>query len=424
MTWGGVSLRFAGGLTCARLNRWTDGRVQILECENMTQFPQHDLEYYFETAHELAERVAAQADQIDEERQIPPELAGEIADKGFFRLLLPESLGGAQLGHTDFLKIVEIFAALDGSMGWCINQNNVHATNGLRMPLKTAEEIYAEYRAVVTNGPPTASVKAVPCDGGYRLSGRWDFSSGFTHATWIAALAPIVPEGQEREAFFNRQGAIILLMPKKDVTFVDFWPVHGLRGTASFSFEVDDMFVPESRTYDPTSQPREDGPVYAIPTTLLFASGFSTTALGIAKSSLQTAMDLAVIKIPGRATRLLQDETTTQRIIGEGEAIWHSAKAFLREAHASVWESAQSKEPLTIEQRVKLRLACTFGIRKANDVVRMAYELCGSNAILQTNPVQRQFQDISVASQHIQGRATHFETAGQFYMGMEPEGNF
>ena len=396
----------------------------MYESENMTQFPQHDLEYYFDTAHELAERVAEQADQIDEERQIPPKLAGEIADKGFFRLLLPKSLGGAQLGHTDFLRIVEIFAAVDGSMGWCINQNNVHATNGLRMSLETSQEIYADGRAVVTNGPPTASVKAVPCDGGYRLSGRWDFSSGFTHATWIAALAPIVPAGQEREAVFNRQGAIILLMPKKDVKFVDFWPVHGLRGTASFSFEIDDLFVPESRTYDPTSAPREDGPVYRIPTTLLFASGFSTVALGIAKASLKTAMDLAATKIPGRATRLLRDETSTQRTIGEAEAVWHSADAFLREAHASVWERVQSKKPLTTEQRVKLRLACTFGIRKANDVVRMAYELCGSNAILETNPVQRQFQDISVASQHIQGRATHFETAGQFFMGMEPVGNF
>jgi alkylation response protein AidB-like acyl-CoA dehydrogenase len=390
----------------------------------MTQFPQHDLEYYLDTAYELAERAAAQADQIDEERQIPPELAGDIADKGFFRLLLPKSLGGAQLGHADFLKIVEIFADADGSTGWCINQNNVHATNGLRMPLETAEEIYADYRAVITNGPPTSSAKAVACDGGYRLSGRWNFSSGITHATWVAARAPIVRLGQGQGPAMGQEGHLIFLMPKSDVRFVDFWPVHGLRGTASFSFEVDDLFVPKDRTYDPAGPMREDGPVYAIPTTLLFATGFSTVALGIAKAGLGTAMELAGRKIPGRATRLLQDETTTQRTIGEAEAIWHSAKAFLREAHASVWESAQSKKPLTIEQRVKLRLACTFGIRKANDVVRMAYELCGSTAILMTNPVQRQFQDISVASQHIQGRATHFETAGQFFMGMEPVGNF
>jgi alkylation response protein AidB-like acyl-CoA dehydrogenase len=215
-----------------------------------------------------------------------------------------------------------------------------------------------------------------------------------------------------------------MLMPKKDVDFVDFWPVHGLRGTASFSFEVDDHFVPENRTYDPAGPMREDGPVYGIPTTLLFASGFSTVGLGIAKASLGTAMKLAESKVPGRASRLLRDESTTQRIIGEAEAVWHSAKAFLREAHASVWDSAAAKTPLTTEQRVKLRLAATFGIQKAKEVVETSYALCGSSAILDTNPIQRQFQDIHVVSQHIQGRSTHFETAGQFFMGMEPEGNF
>ena len=390
----------------------------------MIEFPQRDIEYYFDTAGKLAQQVAAHADQIDSERQFPAELAGEIADKGFFRLLLPRSLGGAQLDHPDFLRILEIFADVDGSTGWGINQNNVHSTNSLRMSPEAAEEIYSETRAVVTNGPPDASVRAVPCDGGYRLSGRWNFSSGITHATWVAALAPIVGPGEEPGEILDRTSARIMLMPKKDVKFVDFWPVHGLRGTASFSFEVDDYFVPNSRVYDTASAPREEGPVYGIPTTLLFASGFSTVALGIAKASLRTAMDLARTKVPGRAAKLLQDESTTQRIVGEAEAIWHSAKSFLREAHASVWESATSKEPLTIEQRIKLRLAATFGIQKAKEVVETAYSLCGSNAILETNPVQRQFQDIHVVSQHIQGRSTHFETAGQFFMGMEPIGNF
>ena len=387
-------------------------------------FPQHDLNYYFDTAHELAEKVAANADQIDIDRQIPTELTNELADKGFFRLLLPKSLGGAQLAHSDFLKILEIFAAVDGSTGWCINQNNVFSTNSLRMPQGIAEEIYAEARAVVTNGPPDSSARAVPCDGGYKLSGRWNFSSGITHASWIAALAPVLPADQEPSAVFVRESGRVMLIPKNDVKFVDFWPVHGLRGTASFSFEVEDLFIPEERTYSPTNQPREDGPVYGIPITLLFASGFSTVALGIAKASLGTAMDLAEIKIPGRASRLLQDEPTTQRIIGEAQAIWHSAKAFLREAHASVWERAAANKPLTVEQRIKLRLAATFGIRKSKEIVETAYELCGSNAILDTNPIQRQFQDIHVVSQHIQGRATHFETAGQFFMGLDPQGNF
>ncbi len=143
----------------------------------------HDIEHYLDAARDLAIRVAAEANRIDADRQIPAELAGELADQGFFRLLLPRSLGGAELSHPDFRRILEVFAAADGSTGWCINQNNVFSTDCVRIPEETAREIWGENRAVVTNGPPSSSAKAVPVDGGYKLSGHWDFSSGSTHAT-------------------------------------------------------------------------------------------------------------------------------------------------------------------------------------------------------------------------------------------------
>ena len=394
---------------------------------------QHDVEYYLEAARELAGKVAATADRIDGDRQLPSELAEELADRGFFRLLLPRSLGGAQLDHPDFLRILEIFAAVDASTGWCLNQNNVFSTNSLRMPEQTAREIWAEQRAVVTNGPPTASSQAVPVDGGYKLNGRWHFSSGSSHATWIAALAPISEGGNgggpAQDASKDRTGARIMLMPREAVTFLDFWQVRGLRGTASFSFEVEDLFIPSDRSYDPTSTPREDGALYAIPTTLLFASGFATVALGVARAALDTAISVAGAKTPGRTSTVLQNQSTTQRTIGEAEAIWGSSKAFLRQSASSVWKSAQKrttqkKRALTTEKRINLRLAATHAIRMAAQVVDLAYNLCGSDAIFETNPIQRQFQDIHVITQHAQGRLTHYETAGQYFLGMEPEGNF
>jgi alkylation response protein AidB-like acyl-CoA dehydrogenase len=89
-----------------------------------------------------------------------------------------------------------------------------------------------------------------------------------------------------------------------------------------------------------------------------------------------------------------------------------------------VWESAYKGETLTTEQRINLRLASTHGIRQAARVVDTAYELVGSGSIFPTNPIHRRFQDIHVITQHIQGRSTHYETAGQFFLGLEPEGNF
>ena len=86
---------------------------------------------YMEETQRLALKVAAVTNQIEEERLIPREITNELADKGFFRLLLPESLGGAELDHPSFLRIVYEFAKVDASTGWCINQNNVFSTNSI-----------------------------------------------------------------------------------------------------------------------------------------------------------------------------------------------------------------------------------------------------------------------------------------------------
>ncbi|MCH2535996.1 MAG: acyl-CoA dehydrogenase family protein [Dehalococcoidia bacterium] len=382
----------------------------------------HDTEYYLETARELATRVAANVDRIEAGRQLPTELANEIADSGFFRLLVPRSLGGAELDHPTFRKILEIIAAADGSTAWCINQNNVFATDCVRIPEQTAKEIWGEKRAVVTNGPPTASSKAVPVGGGYKLSGHWNFSSGSDHATWIAALVPVW--SQDQTAPTGRESFRVMLLPKEDATFVDQWHVNGMRGTGSFSFELEDLFIPESRSYAQTDTIREDGPIYVIPRGLLFGSGFATVALGIARASLNTIIDLAVTKTPVRSTTLVQDQPTTHRLIGEAEAIWRSARAYLQESASAVWESACKNRALTNEERIQLRLASTFAIHKAAEVVDISYGLSGSNAIFPANPINRLFQDIHVITQHAQGRLVHLETAGQFLLGLEPTGNF
>ena len=197
------------------------------------QITRHDTGHYIQTARELARRVEAISDQIDQERQIPSELAADFADKGLFRLLVPQALGGAELAHPDFLQILEIFAKVDASTAWSINQNNVFATDCVRMPEEIASTIWADRRAVVTNGPPAETAKAVPVDGGYLLSGLWNFSSGSTHATWIAALAPVEKADRPQHSVGRGEGNLILLLPKEEVNFVDLWQVNGLRGTAS-----------------------------------------------------------------------------------------------------------------------------------------------------------------------------------------------
>ena len=396
-----------------------------------------DLARCLPAARRFAQQVAAAADRIDAERQMPPELAADMADAGFFRLLLPRALDGAELPHPDFLRILEIFAGVDASVAWCLNQNNVFATSAARMSPDTARQIWQEPRAVVTNGPPTPACRAVPVPGGYRLNGRWNLSSGSDHATWIAALAPVVAAPAESHngnapsappppdsVPGAAAGPRILLMPKCQVQIVDSWQVAGLRGTGSFSFEVADRFIPQEHTYIQDGPPWADGPLYIIPRTLLFAAGFATVALGVARRSLEIAIEVAGQRMPYRSGVLLRDQQTTQRAIGEAHA-WHSAAhAFLQDRAAAVWDAADRHRSLTLEQRIGLRVAATHGIRTAAQVVDAAYTLCGAGAIYQANPIQRPFQDIHVITQHVQGHYVHYETAGQYLLGMEPQGVF
>ncbi|MBI4306232.1 MAG: acyl-CoA dehydrogenase family protein, partial [Chloroflexi bacterium] len=343
---------------------------------------------YISAAWELAAKAADSADLIERQRQLPDALAIELADRGFFRLLVPKSLDGAELDHPAFVQIVRIFAEADASTAWCINQNNIFATDSVRMTRATAHRIWDDPRAVVTNGPPVAGSVAVKSEGGYRLSGRWNFSSGSNIATWLAARAPVEdaggrPVGSEQPVF---------LVPREQVTFLDLWHVNGLRGTASFSFEMNNVFVPEDMCYLESASPLEHGPLYAIPKIPLFAIGFATIAVALARTSLDDAIALAGEKTP-RDSNALKDLATTHRAIGEAEAALRSADAYLRQAADELWRGACRNGKVSMEERIQVRLATTHAIRTSAAVVRTAYDLYGSDAIFTVNPVQRRFQD-------------------------------
>ena len=152
--------------------------------------------------------------------------------------------------------------------------------------------------------------------------------------------------------------------------------------------------------------------------------GFATVAVGVARASLGAVIDLTMNKTPVRTTTQLHDLPTTHRLIGEAEAIWRSAGAYLRETSAAVWEGASKDGVLTNEMRIQSRLATTYAIHRSAEAVDICYRLSGSDAIFTPNSIHRLFQDIHVITQHAQGRPIHLETAGRFLLGMEPQGQF
>ena len=357
----------------------------------------------------IVSRIRALSQRINDERRIPQELIDDMAAQGLFRLLVPASVGGEEIDYLEYLSMTQAIAEADGSTAWSFNQNNVLGTMASLMPEPLAKEIWSDRGAIVCNGPPQHAT-ITPVEGGHTLTGRWNFSSGSRHSTWVVAIGKIA-NGQILTTF----------IPKQDVEFFDTWQVSGLRGTGSFSFEVRDFFVPTERSFVEAERPRESGPIYLINRSLIFASGFASVALGVARSAMDIAVETAVKKTP-QDQSLLREQLATQREIGQAEAIWGSAHAYLMDKAVTIWRNACEQHAVTLRDRIQLRLASTHAIKQAAEVANIAYGICGASSVFESHPIHRKFQDAHAITQQIQGRMEHYETAGQFLLGLEPQG--
>lgn len=367
-----------------------------------------------ERAASAQAEIQTHADAIDKERRLPDSLADYLKGLGFFRLLVPKSIGGEEIDWLEYLDVIRTIAHADGSVGWCVNQGAVFATHAGRAQKSLAQEVWGESHSVVGNGPPShATYSAV--EGGYELNGKWNFSSGCRHANWLAAVA-----GGDRSGM----PTLLHFVPKSELEMIDSWQVHGLRGTGSFSFSATDHFVPQNRAMRMDQGNVEPGPIYVIPQSLLFACGFGCVALGVSRAAIDCVIELARDKKPQFARNTLAQDPVVQSKIGTAEGLWGGAKALLYESAREVWTNVCATSRISIEDRLKLRLAGTHAIRESAKVVDIVYNLSGSNAIFESTKIQRKFQDIHVITQQVQGREAHYQSVGAFVLGEETKGMF
>ncbi len=356
------------------------------------------------------EDIVAAGATIDAEREIPFDLVKKLKSANLLRLLVPKRLGGDEMDWYEYLDVIYEIAQADGSVGWCINQGNVFATNSAREPEALAREIWGVPEGSCGNGPPiNATSKSVT--GGYSLSGKWIFSSGCRHANWLAAL--VTSSSHPPRLHF---------LPKDEIELIDNWQVQGLRGTGSFGFTCEDYFVPEDRVMRMDVPYIEQGPIYKIPISLMFACGFGCVALGVARSGLDSVIELSHTKKPQFGKLTLAQDPVVQSKIGLAEGLFGGAKAFLYSTVREVWQNVQSKGEISLDERLRLRLAGTHAIRQSAQVVDIVYNLTGSNAIFESTVIQRKFQDIHVITQQVQGRESHYQTVGAHLLGENPEG--
>jgi alkylation response protein AidB-like acyl-CoA dehydrogenase len=374
------------------------------------------------TARDLGPAIAAAADELERTRRIPAPLLERLHASRLLRMLLPRSVDGDQTDPMTYLAAIEELSRHDGSIGWNVFVANSSALIAPFLEPEVAHIMFGDPKCVVAWGPPNAC-KATAVDGGYRVSGRWDFASGCRQATWMGAHCQVV----ERDGNVRRdaKGQLIirtLLFPVRDATLLDVWNPIGLRGTASDSYRVDDVFVAEhfSSTRNEPEARRERGPLYAFTMQGLYAVGVAGVALGLARAMLDEFVELAQRKAPRYLARLA-DNAVIQADVARAEATLGAARAYLVDTLATIYAQADDIGVIDIPDRARARLACTHAIHASLEVADFTYKGAGVDAIFPGSPFERRFRDIHTVSQQIQSRGAHYEAVGRILLGTIPD---
>ncbi len=343
--------------------------------------------------------VRAAADDAEAARRYPCEVVDALAQTGLFRAMVPRELGGLEVDPLTVLDAVEEVSRWDGSAGWLAMIGSGASFLSGYLPGSFVQEIFGEPRAFLAGnlGAPTAS--AVPCDGGYRITGRWPFVSGCEHATWLGGLC-VLPDGSPR----------IFVFPRGDYAVVDSWTVTGLRATGSHDVSVDDLFVPAERSFWWADGPRDASPLYRVRFMLVTHAAH---ALGIARAAIDALVTLAETKTPTRTAVPLRDRALVQAQVAQAEALLHSGRSFMRSCTLSAWTSACAGEDVSPRSRALLRLAMTTAVQNSAQAVDLMWAAAGGTPIYVGSPLERCFRDIHVATQHAAVSTLSWETLGK-----------
>src|SRR5215218_2962199 len=168
--------------------------------------------------------VAAASDDIESARRLPPALLEKLHDAQLFRLLLPRSINGIETDPVTFFHVIETIASADASTGWCLSQAGGCAMSAAYLSVPVAQEIFGDDPRAVLAWGPGPKVKAIECEGGYRVTGVWSFASGGRHATWLGAHCPIfLPDGTRKLEANGMAQERTMLVRTEDVELTDIW---------------------------------------------------------------------------------------------------------------------------------------------------------------------------------------------------------
>jgi alkylation response protein AidB-like acyl-CoA dehydrogenase len=375
---------------------------------------------------ELEPMIRAASAEAEIERRLSAHVAEALRDAGCYHLFRPRSRGGLELDPVSAFRVIEELSRIDSAAGWNVAVANASEPFGAWYSDATTAEVFGSPRNVMAGGvfPPR---RAVPVEGGYRLSGRCPFNSNCHAATWIVGLAHVYDDGVERLDENGEPVALITLFPREKAKIIDNWDTLGMRGTGSHDVNVEDLFVPAERAV-PLKPLEQPSPAYSGPwhrlTMWPSVACNAIPALGIAQAAIDEFAELATKKTPSFTTTMLKDRSIVQLRFATAVAKVESARAYLHEAFDVAWQGALDGQSLDLAGKARLLLASSHAPIAAAEAVDLIHSIAGTAGIRNNQAFQRHFRDVHVITQHAFVCESRMEAFGQVRFGLDPNWPF
>ncbi|MEU8585001.1 acyl-CoA dehydrogenase family protein [Streptomyces abikoensis] len=372
-----------------------------------------------EKAHPV---IRANGLEAEEKSRVPEQNLRLLEEAGVFRMAVPARFGGLDLGIADQGAVISEIARACPSTGWAMTVWLTGARMAAFYPDKAQEEVFAGGSVRVSIGfAPTGTL--VPTEGGYLLSGRWNYNTGCHGADWDGLAAMLEhPDGTTEE--------FLALVPMSELSITDDWDVTSGSGTGSATTTAKDVFVPAHRVasygeimstgvpgrWNSTAKGREYGVVPFI------MSAYALMAVGVARGAYGLFLD----RLPGRGITYTSWTDQKQHPLTQIQVATAANKIDAAEALSSKWldllqRRADAGEDPTLEERAIVRGRTAFAGQLAKEAVELLHSASGASVIKRDVPFQRFHRDILGFTLHALAQVNvNMEVQGRVLLGLDP----
>jgi alkylation response protein AidB-like acyl-CoA dehydrogenase len=367
--------------------------------------------------------IEEHAERGEAERKIAPPVYEALRDAGFLRIWVPKAFGGLELHPAEAYPIFEALSAIDGAVGWNLNQ---HAA------VSAIVSWFTDAHTELWDSPdrsfagvfwPAGAAQEV--DGGFRVTATVKFASNSQFADWFLVPAVVMENGQPRiDPETGGPDFLATIVPIGDAQVSDTWHTMGMRATASNDAVVDNVFVPAERAvrvFRPREVPQEvAGPVYRM-LPWPGAQAHAAVPVGIARAAVGKLVKLAETKVPNFYETGLRDRQVAQYQVAEASALVEAASAYLGKTGTDAYDHVSTGAPLTVEHKMACQQAVTFAGSATLKAMSLVHQAAGSSGMRQEAGFEKLFRDANTITQHAGLQTARFESVGRIMFGHEPD---